>query len=79
MCNVIANTRQSKVPTGHQDYFLNKRGTSVGDPEPHLSATKQVSGEAIYTDDIPRRPNEVYGSFVTATRYAHDTHCNVTF
>lgn len=31
----------------------------VGDPVVHLSAERQVTGEAIYTDDLPKRPNEL--------------------
>ncbi|KAJ1649451.1 hypothetical protein IWQ61_009472 [Dispira simplex] len=42
----------------------------VGQPIPHLSALKQATGEARYTDDIPRFTNELYGALVLA-QHAH--------
>ncbi|KAJ1966806.1 hypothetical protein IWQ62_002234 [Dispira parvispora] len=38
----------------------------VGQAIPHLSALKQVTGEARYTDDTPRFANELYGALVLA-------------
>ncbi|OZJ05979.1 hypothetical protein BZG36_01218 [Bifiguratus adelaidae] len=40
----------------------------VGQPIPHLSAIKQVTGEALYTDDIPRVHNEVYAALVMSQK-----------
>ncbi|PKC10690.1 putative xanthine dehydrogenase [Rhizophagus irregularis] len=36
----------------------------VGKEIPHLSAMKQVTGEAIYTDDLPKVHDELYGALV---------------
>ncbi|KAL3674239.1 hypothetical protein V7S43_000197 [Phytophthora oleae] len=43
-----------------------KRGP-VGDPLMHKSAYLQVSGEAIYTDDIPNTPGTLHGALVLST------------
>jgi len=40
----------------------------VGKEIPHLSAMKQVTGEAIYTDDLPKIHGELYGSLVLSER-----------
>ncbi|XP_076807856.1 xanthine dehydrogenase/oxidase-like [Clavelina lepadiformis] len=40
----------------------------VGRPMKHLSAVKQVTGEAIYLDDIPHYADELYLCLVTSTR-----------
>uniref|UniRef100_A0AAG5CVM4 Xanthine dehydrogenase n=1 Tax=Anopheles atroparvus TaxID=41427 RepID=A0AAG5CVM4_ANOAO len=37
-------------------------------PQVHASAYKQVTGEAIYCDDIPRFSNELYLAFVYSTK-----------
>lgn len=41
---------------------------AVGKPNVHLSAYKQVTGEATYCDDMPKYENELYLSFVLSTR-----------
>lgn len=41
---------------------------TVGRPIPHLSATMQASGEAVYCDDMPRYDNELSLRLVTSTR-----------
>ncbi|KAJ3340046.1 hypothetical protein HDU91_000901, partial [Kappamyces sp. JEL0680] len=52
------------VSSGKQ-YFQESKGPGVvGKAVVHLSATKQVSGEAIYVDDIPKFHNELYGIVV---------------
>ncbi|KAF1773116.1 CO dehydrogenase flavoprotein-like, FAD-binding, subdomain 2 [Phytophthora cactorum] len=43
-----------------------KRGP-VGDPLMHKSAYLQVSGEALYTDDIPNTPGTLHGALVLST------------
>ncbi|CAI5737461.1 unnamed protein product [Hyaloperonospora brassicae] len=43
-----------------------KRGP-VGDPLMHKSAYLQVSGEALYTDDIPSTPGTLHGALVLST------------
>ncbi|XP_058060425.1 xanthine dehydrogenase [Anopheles bellator] len=42
-------------------------------PQVHASAYKQVTGEAIYCDDIPRFANELYLAFV----YSSKAHANI--
>uniref|UniRef100_A0A336MDC5 Xanthine dehydrogenase n=1 Tax=Culicoides sonorensis TaxID=179676 RepID=A0A336MDC5_CULSO len=49
---------------------------SIGTPKVHVSAFKQVTGEAIYLDDIPRMENELYVGFVLSTK-AHAKIINV--
>ncbi|KAL1490731.1 hypothetical protein ABEB36_013379 [Hypothenemus hampei] len=41
---------------------------TVTRPIVHATAYQQASGEAIYYDDIPRFPNELFLAFVTSTR-----------
>ena len=40
----------------------------VGKTNPHLAALKQCTGEAQYTDDIPIRKNELFGTLVLSTK-----------
>ncbi|WAR00696.1 XDH-like protein [Mya arenaria] len=40
----------------------------VGRPLGHVSAAKQVTGEAIYIDDIPKYQDELYLAFVTSSK-----------
>nr|AOE46690.1 xanthine dehydrogenase [Drosophila bipectinata] len=40
----------------------------IGRPKVHAAALKQATGEAIYTDDIPRMDGEVYLAFVLSTK-----------
>ena len=42
--------------------------TPVGDPLKHMAATKQSSGEAIYTDDIPSQVGELQGALVLSSK-----------
>uniref|UniRef100_UPI00398EF4B5 xanthine dehydrogenase/oxidase n=1 Tax=Pristiophorus japonicus TaxID=55135 RepID=UPI00398EF4B5 len=39
----------------------------VGHPLPHLSSTKQATGEAIYCDDLPHFEKELYLALVTSS------------
>lgn len=39
-----------------------------GESVPHLSALKQATGEAIYIDDMPNLPHELYASLVLSTK-----------
>ncbi|CAH0714490.1 unnamed protein product, partial [Brenthis ino] len=41
---------------------------AVGRPIPHVSALKQVTGEAIYCDDIPMVEGELYLAFVLSSK-----------
>lgn len=40
----------------------------VGRPKVHMSAYKQTTGEAIYSDDMPKWTNELYLTLVTSTK-----------
>lgn len=40
----------------------------LGKATPHVSAMKQATGEAQYTDDIPVQQNELYGCLVISTK-----------
>lgn len=40
----------------------------LGKPIKHKSADLQATGEAVYVDDIPRRDDEVYASFVVSSK-----------
>src|SRR6266480_2453898 len=40
----------------------------VGKELPHLSAMKHVTGEAIYTDDLPKVHGELYGALVLSQK-----------
>ncbi|KAM8705161.1 hypothetical protein ACLKA7_009592 [Drosophila subpalustris] len=40
----------------------------IGKPKVHAAALKQATGEAIYTDDIPRMDGELYLGFVLSTK-----------
>lgn len=49
---------------------------TVGRSREHVSAMKQVTGQAQYTDDIPRLHNELFGRLVLSTK-AHAKLLNV--
>ncbi|XP_038214849.1 xanthine dehydrogenase [Zerene cesonia] len=44
------------------------KSDAVGRPIQHMSAFKQVTGEAIYCDDMPVAENELYLAFVLSTK-----------
>lgn len=44
------------------------KSDAVGRPIPHMSALKQVTGEAIYCDDMPTAEGELYLAFVLSTK-----------
>lgn len=46
----------------------NEDSNILGRPRVHVSAFKQVTGEAIYIDDIIRHENELYLGFVLSTK-----------
>lgn len=47
---------------------LDYQQTIVGKSNPHLAALKQTTGEAQYTDEIPKLANELCGCLVLSTR-----------
>jgi len=59
---------QPTMSSGKQSYDIPKRGISVGDSEVHMSAVRQTTGEALYTDDYVPMPNEVHGALVTSEK-----------
>ena len=70
---VSATVRHSRPPTSaRQDWEDPHNNTggkddSIGKPVAHLSAQKQATGQAVYTDDIPRYEGELFGAFVFST------------
>ena len=67
----------TKSSQGIQDVpFGQSCDDTVGRPISHLSANKQVSGEALYVDDMPKLKNELYAGLVVSTR-AHAKILNI--
>lgn len=67
----------TKSSQGIQDVpFGQSSNDTVGRPISHISANKQVSGEARYVDDMPKLKNELYAGLVMSTR-AHAKILNV--
>lgn len=67
----------NKIPKSSQ-YFQIVSNTqtpldTIGRPVVHVAAHKQVTGEAIYCDDIPHFENELYMALVTSTK----AHANI--
>lgn len=56
-----------KTSNGQQFFEVPKRGTSVGQAQKHRTSHVQVTGEAIYTDDIPKQSSEVHAFMVLTT------------
>jgi xanthine dehydrogenase/oxidase len=56
-----------EISRGEQVYQTSKGDGTVGKPVVHLSASKQVTGEAVYVDDIPKFHNEMYAIIVGST------------
>ena len=67
--DVIAEIERS-ISTGQKDHdsSVAYQQDTLGKARPHVSALKQTTGEAQYTDDIPRSVNELYGSLVLSTK-----------
>lgn len=61
---------EREISTGDTDgtAALDYEQTIVGKANPHLAALKQTTGEAQYTDDIPKQANELSGCLVLSTR-----------
>ncbi|XP_028415709.1 xanthine dehydrogenase-like [Dendronephthya gigantea] len=56
------------ISSGQQSYDTTANDYPVTQPIPKMSAKLQASGEAQFTDDIPKRLGEVYGAFVTTAK-----------
>ncbi|CRG92235.1 xanthine dehydrogenase/oxidase [Talaromyces islandicus] len=66
----ITDEIERNISTGHKDHHASDayRQETVGQSGNHLSALKQCTGEAQYTDDIPVQKNELYGCLVLSTK-----------
>lgn len=62
--------RSQVMPEGKRDLVNPFEGSIVGKSNPHLSALKQVTGEALYVDDIPPFHNELFGVQVMTSKPA---------
>ncbi|KAL6053752.1 xylitol dehydrogenase, variant 2 [Balamuthia mandrillaris] len=51
--------------TGNQVY--QSSSSVVGRPAVHMSSERQVTGEAVFTDDVAPHPQELYASLVTSS------------
>lgn len=58
------------ISTGKKDHdaSLAYAQNILGKANPHMAALKHSTGEAQYTDDIPRQNNELYGGLVISTK-----------
>jgi xanthine dehydrogenase/oxidase len=58
------------ISTGTKDHdaSLAYTQTVLGKANPHVAALKQCTGEAQYTDDIPRQMDELYGRLVISAK-----------
>ncbi|KAI5852575.1 Molybdopterin-binding domain of aldehyde dehydrogenase-domain-containing protein [Morchella snyderi] len=61
-------TRNISSGERDQDSTLAYEQRVLGKGVPHVAAMKQVTGEAQYTDDMPRHTNELYGCLVLSTK-----------
>ncbi|XP_063609254.1 uncharacterized protein LOC134783340 [Penaeus indicus] len=57
------------LSSGQQDFDMNRGMWPVGKAIPKVESATQISGEAVYLDDIPTLPGELHGAFVQ-TKYA---------
>ena len=67
--DVIAEIERA-ISSGQKDHesSVSYQQYVLGKATPHVSAMKQVTGEAQYTDDIPAQRNELYGCLVLSTK-----------
>ncbi|GFF23243.1 xanthine dehydrogenase [Aspergillus lentulus] len=67
--DVIAEIERA-ISSGQKDHESSKayQQRILGKATPHVSALKQATGEAQYTDDIPAQKNELYGCLVLSTK-----------
>ncbi|KAG6445382.1 hypothetical protein O3G_MSEX003918 [Manduca sexta] len=67
-----ANQFHGSIPKSAQYFELvgdkQIKSDAVGRPMQHMSAYKQVTGEAIYCDDMPTAEGELYLAFVISTK-----------
>lgn len=67
--DVVAEIERA-ISTGWKDHQASDayKQNTVGNARPQVSALKQTTGEAQYTDDIPHTQNEMYGCLVISTK-----------
>ncbi|RDW60482.1 putative xanthine dehydrogenase HxA [Aspergillus mulundensis] len=67
--SVVAEIERA-ISTGEKDHEASAAYMQrvLGRAGPHVSALKQATGEAQYTDDIPVQRNELYGCMVLSTK-----------
>ncbi|KAJ6084107.1 hypothetical protein N7486_010907 [Penicillium sp. IBT 16267x] len=67
--DVVAEIERA-ISTGEKDHetSVKYQQTILGKATPHVSALKQATGEAQYTDDIPVQQNELFGCMVLSTK-----------
>ncbi|GKZ19135.1 hypothetical protein AbraIFM66951_004495 [Aspergillus brasiliensis] len=75
--DVIAEIERA-ISSGEKDHEASAayQQKILGKASPHVSALKQATGEAQYTDDMPMMKNELYGCMVLSTK-AHARILNV--
>lgn len=68
------------ISTGQKDHMaaVSYEQKILGKETPHVSALKQSTGEAQYTDDIPVQRNELFGCLVVSPK-AHAQVLNIDF
>ena len=61
---------EREISKGYKDHTVGAvyEKNVIGKEQPHVSALKQCTGEAQYTDDIPVQKNELYGCLVLSTK-----------
>ncbi|KAI2882529.1 hypothetical protein CBS76997_8527 [Aspergillus niger] len=67
--DVIAEIERA-ISSGEKDHEASAayQQKILGKASPHVSALKQATGEAQYTDDMPMMKNELYGCMVLSTK-----------
>ncbi|KAJ5532485.1 hypothetical protein N7494_009037 [Penicillium frequentans] len=67
--DVVAEIERA-ISTGEKDHEASVKYQQkiLGKATPHVSALKQATGEAQYTDDIPVQQNELFGCMVLSTK-----------
>ncbi|PYH34622.1 putative xanthine dehydrogenase HxA [Aspergillus neoniger CBS 115656] len=67
--DVIAEIERA-ISSGEKDHEASAayQQKILGKASPHVSALKQATGEAQYTDDMPLMKNELYGCMVLSTK-----------
>lgn len=67
LCGTTKLYEQRQESRGSQDFPTNKTNFPLTQPVMKLEALSQCSGEAMYANDIPPIPKEVFCAFVIAT------------